>query len=116
MARVLIPPRTDRDDLGLSGAVQRCAQHPDNVWALDGLVEYLKRRRESEELPVLQAKLAFADQGGRADHFVMPLPHEHAGRPLLLSLRQRAAALKVEGGQAVAKRRFSPTRRRWCLP
>ncbi len=49
-----------RDDLGLSGAVQRCAQHPDNVWALHGLVECLKRRGESEELPGLQEKLAAA--------------------------------------------------------
>ncbi len=47
-----------RDDLGLSGAVQRCAQHPDNVWALHGLVECLRRRGESEELPGLQQKLA----------------------------------------------------------
>ncbi|TPL85702.1 hypothetical protein FJ950_13230 [Mesorhizobium sp. B2-3-14] len=49
-----------RDDLGLSGNVQRCAQHPDNVWALHGLVECLGRRGESQELPVLQAKLATA--------------------------------------------------------
>jgi tetratricopeptide (TPR) repeat protein len=49
-----------RDDLGLSGEVQRCAQHPDNVWALHGLVECLRRRGESEELPALQAKLAVA--------------------------------------------------------
>ncbi|AZO06828.1 hypothetical protein [Mesorhizobium sp. M2A.F.Ca.ET.043.02.1.1] len=49
-----------RDDLGLSGAVQRCAQHPDNVWALHGLVECLKRRGEKDELPGLQAKLATA--------------------------------------------------------
>lgn len=49
-----------RDDLGLSGAVQRCAQHPDNVWALHGLVEYLKRRGETQELPGLEAKLAAA--------------------------------------------------------
>lgn len=49
-----------RDDLGLSGKVQRCAQHPDNVWALHGLVECLRRRGESEELPALQAKLAMA--------------------------------------------------------
>ncbi|MBZ9771302.1 hypothetical protein LB558_02045 [Mesorhizobium sp. CO1-1-8] len=25
-----------RDDLGLSGKVQRCARHPNNVWALHG--------------------------------------------------------------------------------
>ncbi|TRC90857.1 hypothetical protein FJV76_25790 [Mesorhizobium sp. WSM4303] len=49
-----------RDDLGLSGTVQRCAQHPDNVWALHGLVECLKRRDESKELAGLQAKLAAA--------------------------------------------------------
>ena len=33
-----------RDDLGLSAKIQRCAQHPDNVWALHGLVECLQRR------------------------------------------------------------------------
>lgn len=49
-----------RDDLGLSGKVQRCAQHPNNVWALHGLVECLKRRDETEELPGLQASLATA--------------------------------------------------------
>lgn len=49
-----------RDDLGLSGKVQRCAQHPDNVWALHGLVECLKRRGESAELAGLQEKLAAA--------------------------------------------------------
>ncbi|PDQ17276.1 hypothetical protein CN311_30875 [Mesorhizobium sanjuanii] len=49
-----------RDDLGLSGAVQRCAQHPNNVWALHGLVECLKLRRETEELPALQSRLAAA--------------------------------------------------------
>lgn len=49
-----------RDDLGLSGKVQRCAQHPNNVWALHGLVECLKRRGDTEELPALQASLAMA--------------------------------------------------------
>ncbi|MFC3322612.1 hypothetical protein [Mesorhizobium cantuariense] len=49
-----------RDDLGLSGKVQRCAQHPNNVWALHGLVECLKRRGETDELPALQARLATA--------------------------------------------------------
>ena len=41
-----------RDDLGLSGRVQRCTQHPDNVWALHGLVECLERCGETWELPV----------------------------------------------------------------
>ncbi|MEO5756773.1 MAG: hypothetical protein ABIQ51_07940 [Mesorhizobium sp.] len=49
-----------RDDLGLSGKVQRCAQHPNNVWALHGLVECLKLRGETEELPALETALATA--------------------------------------------------------
>jgi hypothetical protein len=49
-----------RGDLGLSGRIQRCAQHPDNVWALHGLVECLERRGEHVELPALQTKLAKA--------------------------------------------------------
>jgi hypothetical protein len=51
-----------RDDLGLSGRVQRCTQHPDNIWALHGLVECLDRRGETRELPVLRLKLAAALQ------------------------------------------------------
>jgi tetratricopeptide (TPR) repeat protein len=49
-----------RDDLGLSGRIQRCAQHPDNVWALHGLVECLQRRNEQIELPSLRKNLAAA--------------------------------------------------------
>jgi hypothetical protein len=49
-----------RDDLGLSSKVQRCAQHPNNVWALHGLVECLKLRGETGELPALQVSLAAA--------------------------------------------------------
>jgi tetratricopeptide (TPR) repeat protein len=49
-----------RDDLGLSGRIQRCAQHPDNVWALHGLVECLRRRGAVEELAVAQGRLAAA--------------------------------------------------------
>jgi tetratricopeptide (TPR) repeat protein len=49
-----------RDDLGLSGRIQRCAQHPDNVWALHGLVECLRQRGETKELAVVQGKLASA--------------------------------------------------------
>jgi tetratricopeptide (TPR) repeat protein len=51
-----------RDDLGMSGKIQRCAQHPDNVWALHGLVECLQRRNEKVELPALRAKLSRALQ------------------------------------------------------
>jgi tetratricopeptide (TPR) repeat protein len=49
-----------RDDLGLSGRIQRCAQHPDNVWALHGLAECLQQRVAVEELAVVQRKLASA--------------------------------------------------------
>ena len=49
-----------RDDLGLSGKIQRCAQHPDNVWALHGLVECLQMRGDTQELPALREKLAKA--------------------------------------------------------
>ena len=49
-----------RDDLGLTRGIQRCARHPDNVWALHGLVECLQRRGEREELPTVQEKLARA--------------------------------------------------------
>jgi tetratricopeptide (TPR) repeat protein len=52
--------RVYRDDLGLSGTVQRCAQHPDNVWALHGLVECLRRRGEPDELPRVRARLRAA--------------------------------------------------------
>jgi tetratricopeptide (TPR) repeat protein len=49
-----------RDDLGLSGRIQRCAQHPENVWALHGLVECLTRRQAFDELPPFQRKLSDA--------------------------------------------------------
>ena len=51
-----------RDDLGLSEKIQRCAQHPDNVWALHGLVECLRKRGDRSELPELERKLAAAMQ------------------------------------------------------
>jgi hypothetical protein len=50
------------DDLRLSHRVQRCTQHPDNVWALHGLVECLECRGETRELPGLQLRLAAALQ------------------------------------------------------
>jgi tetratricopeptide (TPR) repeat protein len=52
--------RVYRDDLGLSGTVRRCAQHPGNVWALHGLVECLRRRGEREERLRLEQELAAA--------------------------------------------------------
>ncbi|NKB53487.1 MAG: hypothetical protein GKR97_14915 [Rhizobiaceae bacterium] len=46
-----------RADLGLDNVLQRCAQHPDNVWSLHGLVECLRQRGERRELPALETKL-----------------------------------------------------------
>ena len=33
-----------REDLGLTNSVVRCAQHPNNIWGLHGLVECLTIR------------------------------------------------------------------------
>ena len=52
--------RVYRDDLGLTSRIQRCARHPDNVWALHGLMECLTRRGDTDEAPAVQAKLASA--------------------------------------------------------
>ncbi len=49
-----------RTDLGLNNTLQRCAQHPDNVWALHGLVECLEKQQISEQLPELRIKLKAA--------------------------------------------------------
>lgn len=49
-----------RDDLGLTGRIQRCAQHPNNIWALHGLAECLQKRGEVGELAVVQRQLASA--------------------------------------------------------
>ncbi|WP_166417863.1 tetratricopeptide repeat protein [Cochlodiniinecator piscidefendens] len=49
-----------RADLGLNDEVQRCAQHKDNVWALHGIVECLRHRGETVELPELQQRLIAA--------------------------------------------------------
>ena len=46
-----------RDDLGLSGTVQRCAHHPNNVWALHGLAECLRRRGDMAALNAMQGRL-----------------------------------------------------------
>ncbi len=54
-----------RTDLGLNHRLQRCAQHPRNVWSLHGLVECLRQRKANGELarfePMLAAALANTD-------------------------------------------------------
>ena len=49
-----------RDDLGLTHGIQRCAQHPRNVWALHGLAECLQVRHAVEELAAIRAELETA--------------------------------------------------------
>ncbi|MGO1117194.1 hypothetical protein ACTL6U_00685 [Rhodovibrionaceae bacterium A322] len=49
-----------RTDLGLDPSLQRCAQHPDNVWALHGFVECLRQRGDQRELPDYEVRLAAA--------------------------------------------------------
>ena len=49
-----------RADLGYTGDIARCNQHPDNVWALHGLFECVKRNGDSNEARLLQQKLTMA--------------------------------------------------------
>lgn len=49
-----------REDLGLNDKLQRCAQHPDNVWALHGFVECLRLRKDTEELSRYESRLKTA--------------------------------------------------------
>lgn len=49
-----------REDLGLSGNVPRALQHPDNVWALHGLVECYERLGRQAEAEPFRQRLAVA--------------------------------------------------------
>jgi len=51
-----------RTDLGLNNDLQRCAQHPGNIWSLHGLVECLQHRGETSERPDLEKQLAAAQK------------------------------------------------------
>jgi tetratricopeptide (TPR) repeat protein len=54
-----------REDLGLGGALPRAQIHPDNLWALRGLLDCLERRGETAEARLLRQRLEFA--AARAD-------------------------------------------------
>ena len=54
-----------RADLGYDASLPRCCQHPDNVWALQGLVECVEHAGDANELRLLRQRLAFAK--ARAD-------------------------------------------------
>lgn len=54
-----------REDLGLGGALPRAQIHPDNVWALRGLLDCLDRRGEKAEARLIRQRLELA--AARAD-------------------------------------------------
>ena len=54
-----------REDLGLGGALPRAQIHPDNLWALRGLLDCLERRGETVEAALIRQRMAFA--AARAD-------------------------------------------------
>jgi tetratricopeptide (TPR) repeat protein len=54
-----------REDLGLGGALPRAQIHPDNIWALRGLLDCLQRRGETGEAGLIQQRVFFA--AARAD-------------------------------------------------
>src|SRR6516164_2208414 len=54
-----------REDLGLGGALPRAQIHPDNLWALRGLLECLQRRGETAEAALIRQRVDFA--AARAD-------------------------------------------------
>ncbi|HEY1425576.1 MAG TPA: hypothetical protein VGF50_02785, partial [Caulobacteraceae bacterium] len=54
-----------REDLGLAGALPRAQIHPDNLWALRGLLDCLERRGETAEAALIRQRVSFA--AARAD-------------------------------------------------
>ncbi len=49
-----------REDLGLGGKLPRAQIHPDNVWALRGLLDCLTLRGETTESPLIRQRLTYA--------------------------------------------------------
>jgi tetratricopeptide (TPR) repeat protein len=54
-----------REDLGLGGALPRAQIHPDNLWALRGLLDCLERRGETVEAAIIRQRVEIA--AARAD-------------------------------------------------
>ncbi len=54
-----------REDLGLAGTLPRAQIHPDNVWALRGLLDCLEQRGETVEAALIRQRVTFA--AARAD-------------------------------------------------
>jgi tetratricopeptide (TPR) repeat protein len=66
--RVVEAEAVYREDLGLGGALPRAQIHPDNLWALSGLLDCLDRRGETAEAALIRQRVAFA--AARADQLV----------------------------------------------
>jgi tetratricopeptide (TPR) repeat protein len=58
-----------REDLGLAGDPPRAQVHPDNLWALRGLLDCLEQRAETAEAALIRQRVNFA--AARAD---LPVP------------------------------------------
>jgi tetratricopeptide (TPR) repeat protein len=58
-----------REDLGLGGALPRAQIHPDNLWALRGLLDCLQQRGELSEATLVKQRVGFA--AARADQPVL---------------------------------------------
>ena len=56
---------TLREDLGLGGSLPRAQIHPDNVWALRGLLDCLERRGDTAEAALIRQRVEIA--AARAD-------------------------------------------------
>ncbi len=54
-----------REDLGLGGTLPRAQIHPDNLWAMLGLLDCLERRGETVEAPLIRQRVELA--AARAD-------------------------------------------------
>jgi tetratricopeptide (TPR) repeat protein len=49
-----------REDLGLGGSLPRAQIHPDNLWALRGLLDCLERRGETVEAALIRQRVDFS--------------------------------------------------------
>ncbi len=63
--RVAEAEATYREDLGLGGTLPRAQIHPDNLWALRGLLDCLVLRGETAEAAIIGQRLTYA--AARAD-------------------------------------------------
>ena len=63
--RIAEAEATYREDLGLAGTLPRAQIHPDNIWALRGLLDCLAARGETTESTLIRQRLTYA--AARAD-------------------------------------------------